>query len=447
MKIVWFAPESGKLSSGIINHNQIFIEFLYHHPEVEELNVVKYPLPDHGVMPPFHEEIEGIPYYTPRISVDYGDAFKSIFDADLKFTERLKIHLFKLALKFKRIKRLELDKIKKWGMVEFGLLGMASVQMPFPNPMQKQIGKCIANLHPDIVQSHIEIFSIAGSLANDVAKGHISYQVIVEEEKQYLPPRSLSKAFWDRSEDALQWLLKENAVDMYIAASEFVETQLLARGINSQSMKVIQSPIVLKKLVPIEKGAARRNLGIPENKKVILSIGRFLERKCFADFIPLLKALPEDVILYIKRSISTSDNLFPSAFNAFKKAVRKSKLDHRVIINSEVIPYGKMHEIYSAADVAVYPFLHEPFGLCAAEAMAARTPVIVYNSGFLPRFINGNGYVVEPDNPEELLERTQALLNDPAQAKEMGAKGPELVAQYDINVLGEKLLSIYREFL
>jgi len=32
-------------------------------------------------------------------------------------------------------------------------------------------------------------------------------------------------------------------------------------------------------------------------------------------------------------------------------------------------------------------------------------------------------------------------------ATDMGAKGPELIKQYDIQVLGEKLLNIYREFL
>jgi len=74
-------------------------------------------------------------------------------------------------------------------------------------------------------------------------------------------------------------------------------------------------------------------------------------------------------------------------------------------------------------------------------------PLIVYNSGFLPNFINGNGFVVEPMNLEELKEKIQLLLNDPAMAAEMGAKGPDLVKQYDVQVLGEKLLNIYREFI
>ena len=447
MKIVWFAPEITKYSSGLINHNQIFIDYLHNHPDVEELVVVKYPLPEHGVMPPLYENINGIRFYTPRISIDYHDAFKSILQVDLKFSERLKVHLFKLALKFKGIKRFESEKIKKWGLIEFGLLGISSVQMPFPNPFQEEVGRCIVKLHPDIVQSHTEMCSIIGGLAKSVVKGHFSYQVLVEEEKESMPRGTISRTFWERSEDALQWSREHNAVDIYIAASEFVEKRLQERGMNPEQIKVIHSPIILKYLTPLSKSEAKSRLGIPQNKRIILSVGRFLERKRFIDLIPILKTLPDDVILYIKRSISTSDDLFPSAINQFQKEIRKHKLEKRVIINSEVLPYEKMHEIYSAADLAVFPFLYEPFGLCAAESMALGSPVIVYNSGFLPKFIDGNGFIVEPMNFEDLREKIHLLLNDPVLAAEMGAKGPALVKQYDISVLGEKLLDIYREYL
>lgn len=447
MKIVWYAPEMGNISSGLRNHNRIFIEYLHNHPDVQELIVVKSPLPDHGIMSPFLEEIQGIRYITPRISMEYHDAFKSILQADLKFIERLKVRLFKLALKFKGIRRLELDKIKKWGLIEYGILGMAIVQLPYPNPFLEQIGRCIAKLHPDIIQSHTEFFSIAGSLARDAAKAHISYQVLVEEEKDSLPPRSITAAFWERSANALQWLIENQSVDKYIAASEFVDKRLQERGINSNQIEIIHSPVVLKHLSAISKSTARSHLGLPQDKRIILSIGRFLDRKRFVDIIRIMKNLPEDVIFYVKRSISSSDDIFPSAIKQFQKEIRKNKLENRVIINSDVIPYENMYQIYSAADVAVFPFLYEPFGMCVAEAMAIGLPLIVYNSGYLPKFVDGNGFVVEPQDLEALQDKIQLLLDDPALAADMGAKGPELVKQYDIQVLGEKLLNIYREFL
>ena len=103
--------------------------------------------------------------------------------------------------------------------------------------------------------------------------------------------------------------------------------------------------------------------------------------------------------------------------------------------------------VYSACDVAVYPFMDEPFGMCAAETMACKRPLIVYNSGFLPNFINKNGYIVEPINYDELYQKIKLIIDDEKLAEEMGQKGRELAKPYDINILGEKLMDLYREFL
>ncbi len=444
---MWFVPEWGRFSSGIINHSQIFINYFQHHPDVQEITVVRYPLPEHGTMPPFYQEFQGIKYYTPRISMEYQDAFSNLLQEDLKFSERLKIRLFKAILKLKRIKRLDTEKIKKWGKIEYGLAGFASAQLPFPNPFQKQIGHCIAKLHPDIIQSHLELFSVAASLAKDSAKAHMSYQVLISEETASLPPRTIPKVFWNRLDDARQWLIDNNAVDTYVAVSDHAKRNLLTAGIKSEQIRVIQSPIVLEHLKPINKLEARTKLGIPQDKRVILSVGRVIERKRFIDIIRILKNLPDNVLFYFKRSLCTSDDFFPSALNMIQKEIKKQHLENRVIINSEIIPYEKMHVIYSAADVAVFPFLYEPFGMCVAEAMAAERPLIVYNSGFLPEFIKGNGFVVEPMNLEELQNKIKTLLNDPALAEEMGLKGPDLVKQFDIHIIGEKLLNLYREYL
>ncbi|MHA1265246.1 MAG: glycosyltransferase family 4 protein [Candidatus Helarchaeota archaeon] len=437
----------GNYSSGIVNHNKIFINYLHQHPEVEQITVLKYPFPEDGKTPPYIEKIKGVQYITPRLSLDYHDAFKSILQADLSFMERLKIRLMKLALRIKGIKQLDVEQIKKWGKMEYGLLGIASVELPFPNKVQQLIGKCIRKLQPDIIQSHVEMFSIAGSIAKESAKGHISYQIIVEEERESLPPRSLMSAFWTRLDMALQWLIDHDAVDTYIAASKYIRAQLQDRGVHSSKIQIIQSPLIMNQLNAIPKSEARKRLGIPLNKRVILSVGRLIDRKRFIDIIQILKDLPEDVIFYLKRSVSTSDKVLPSAFNDLQKFIKRNKLEQRVIINSDVLPYERMQEVYSAADVAVYPFLYEPFGMCAAEAMAAQRPLIVYDSGYLPEFVQGNGFTVEPLNLDILREKIQYLLENPKIASEMGEKGHELAKKFDIELLGEKLLNIYREYL
>ena len=85
--------------------------------------------------------------------------------------------------------------------------------------------------------------------------------------------------------------------------------------------------------------------------------------------------------------------------------------------------------------------------MCASEAMACEKPLVLYNSGNFPTFIDGTGFLVEPSNLEELKEKVLYILENPAAATEMGSKGRQLVEKYDINVLGNRLLNIYQELV
>jgi glycosyltransferase involved in cell wall biosynthesis len=61
------------------------------------------------------------------------------------------------------------------------------------------------------------------------------------------------------------------------------------------------------------------------------------------------------------------------------------------------------------------PSLFEPFGIVALEAMAAKSPVVVSDTGGLSEIVDHDltGVKVYPDNPESLAWGiTKVLLND-----------------------------------
>lgn len=68
------------------------------------------------------------------------------------------------------------------------------------------------------------------------------------------------------------------------------------------------------------------------------------------------------------------------------------------------IPDRERDRLYHIADVAVFPSLYEPFGIVALEAMAARCPVVVAETGGLVEVVklHETGLLVHPDNPESL---------------------------------------------
>ncbi|MFX0140690.1 MAG: glycosyltransferase [Candidatus Hodarchaeota archaeon] len=153
-----------------------------------------------------------------------------------------------------------------------------------------------------------------------------------------------------------------------------------------------------------------------------------LKRQRFIDLVNILPRLPKNVLLYIKRSKSIADKIMDES-KAIKSKIKKYKLTNSVIIDENVLPYEEMGYIYSACDIACFPFVNEPGGNCAMEALANGKPLVVYDSGYFPYYIKNNGFIVKPENPVELHEKIKILLEDEKLAIEMGEKSRELAQQ------------------
>ena len=74
----------------------------------------------------------------------------------------------------------------------------------------------------------------------------------------------------------------------------------------------------------------------------------------------------------------------------------------------------------ACADVMVMPSISESFGQVFVEAMACGVPVIAANAGGPPSFVNvedgrPNGWLVEPDDLDDLAAAMVAAVNDPAE--------------------------------
>jgi glycosyltransferase involved in cell wall biosynthesis len=86
-------------------------------------------------------------------------------------------------------------------------------------------------------------------------------------------------------------------------------------------------------------------------------------------------------------------------------------------------------EVIAAADVMVCSSRFESLGMIHLESMAMRTPVVSMNNGGPAETIRDGitGYLVPPEDPDALAERTLALLRDPARRAQMGQAGRDHV--------------------
>ncbi len=90
----------------------------------------------------------------------------------------------------------------------------------------------------------------------------------------------------------------------------------------------------------------------------------------------------------------------------------------------------------------------EGFGIAFLEAMAFGKPVIGPNAGAPAEFIRHgqHGFLVDPQNPEEVAQAVLALLDEPERASRMGEQGRALVlAEFSLGAMIRRLEELLRE--
>jgi len=102
---------------------------------------------------------------------------------------------------------------------------------------------------------------------------------------------------------------------------------------------------------------------------------------------------------------------------------------------------ASLPEIYSRSDICVVPSVwQEPLGIMAIEAMSSGIPVIATRVGGLQNSVeNGiTGFLVDPGNIMELMDRLEILMDNVELRKKMGEAGRERALQkYDWDLIIE----------
>ena len=91
-----------------------------------------------------------------------------------------------------------------------------------------------------------------------------------------------------------------------------------------------------------------------------------------------------------------------------------------------------LEDAYRDAAVVVVPSrLPEPFGITGIESMAWQRPVVAFDTGGIPEWLeNGDGgFRVPPGDVAAMAARIQHLLDDPAAARQVALRGRARVAR------------------
>jgi glycogen(starch) synthase len=109
-----------------------------------------------------------------------------------------------------------------------------------------------------------------------------------------------------------------------------------------------------------------------------------------------------------------------------------------------------LKNLQRCADVSVVPSLFEPFGIVALEAMAAKSPIVVSDTGGLSEIVEHdvNGVKVYPENPDSLAWGVTKVLLDEKYANWLRNNAYNTVLEkYDWKKISRQTKDVYQAVL
>lgn len=127
---------------------------------------------------------------------------------------------------------------------------------------------------------------------------------------------------------------------------------------------------------------------------------------------------------------------------AIHEAIRKSRFAAD-IRSLGFVPDEQLPDLYRAADVFVYPSLHEGFGLPPIEAMACGCPVITSTRGALAEVIGESAAIIEPEDVRSIANQLRLLAGVEGVRNRMRMVGLEHARKFDWNKTATETLKVY----
>lgn len=166
---------------------------------------------------------------------------------------------------------------------------------------------------------------------------------------------------------------------------------------------------------------------IPTDKPIISQISRFDKWKGTESVIEVYELVKRkvDCRLVLLGSMATDDPEGPMLYEKLTRRVMDNKDLILIAVENQIL----VNALQRVSSVILQKSLKEGFGLTVSESLWKGTPVVGSCVGGIPlQIIDGkNGYLVDPKNTEEWVDRVTEILRKPKLRSKMGDFGREWV--------------------
>jgi glycosyltransferase involved in cell wall biosynthesis len=246
----------------------------------------------------------------------------------------------------------------------------------------------------------------------------------------------LRKVALKRALDATLYRGVARGAGLVVVASERERDAVVACGVESDKVRVRGNGFPEPDAPPAD-GDLRTKLGIPAQAPIVLYVGRIAAGKGIEHLLEAAREIPAAHLV-----LSGPDDRHGTSAVVHKAqhAPETAGRVHTLAVTDE-----PPHDLYPQADVFVLASEGESFGMVAAEAAAAGTPVVVSDRcGIAGFFADGEALIV-PYDRRAVVEAVRRVLSDAPLRERLARGGVEAARRTSWDRVTDRQEEIYRD--
>jgi glycosyltransferase involved in cell wall biosynthesis len=283
----------------------------------------------------------------------------------------------------------------------------------------------------DVLHCHLPVAGAVGRIAGRMAGVPVVYSEHNKQERYHRMTRLLNRSTWN-------WQARvvavsgdvANSIDKHIRSA--VPVEVVLNGVDVTRYSRDNS----------DPGSVRERYGIPPDAPVVGTVAVFRVQKRLEDWLEAARLLrarhPYVHFLLVGDGPVRSDVEARIASSGMEDVV------HLPGLQEEVRPF------LAAMDVYMMSSLFEGLPVALLEAMSMECAPVCTAVGGIPEVIRSgeNGYLAEPERPEQLAGLVADLLDDPVRVRELGAAARATVEErFSMKRMARELEAIYEQLV
>ena len=234
--------------------------------------------------------------------------------------------------------------------------------------------------------------------------------------------------------------------DRIITHNEFSKLEIL--NVNADSSSCISivphgsyTPFIN---IQYDKEKSKEQLGIPNNRRILLFFGMIKKVKGLEVLLSALKGVIKqnpDVLLVIAGKPWKND------FSVYQKIIDENNLSEYILLHTKFIPQEDVEHYYCASDLVILPYKKIYQSGVLMMTLSYERPALVSDLPPLKEIIsdNENGFLFKTENVSDLTNKLNSILGNEELMEQVRTKGKELInTKYNWGEIGRQTQHVYQ---